>query len=253
MIRLRGLGCDVRLPLACAFLIALAGSAAAGDAYYVMVFGAQRTPPQPRYAHSFATFVHATWEGDGPCPDSPTLEARTISWLPANGIVRVVALAECGRNFELFETLHWARDSQQRVSMWGPYQIEQPFHDRSMRHKALLDSGQVLYKADDAGHRTDRVSNCIHAVSSAAEGYRLRVAQPGWGEMASYAIVMRFRPFIIDDEHIHTWIGSALGLDDYPIIYRDLESPRSGGIIIGPVNRLLGGEKNLQSTYGSPR
>src|SRR5437588_12863897 len=89
----------ITFALACTFVTALAENARAGDAYYVMVFGAQRTPPQPRYSHSFATFVHATWLGDSPCPDSPSLEAFTISWLPTTGVVRILALPESGRNF----------------------------------------------------------------------------------------------------------------------------------------------------------
>jgi hypothetical protein len=34
---------------------------------------------------------------------------------------------------------------------------------------ALLNSGQVRYKAADTGYRTNRVSNCTHAVSHTVE------------------------------------------------------------------------------------
>src|SRR4051812_26833383 len=74
----------------------------AGEAYYVLMFGEQRIPNNPDYSHTFATFVKATWVGDGPCPQSPVLECHTISWLPANMKVRAFAtFAECGHNFEM--------------------------------------------------------------------------------------------------------------------------------------------------------
>ena len=233
--------------------LAYANTGKAGEAYYVMVFGSQQTPPKPNFSHSFATFVRATWPGNDPCPPSPTLEAHTISWLPANLIVRTNALfPECGHNFDLDETLCYAYRNKERVSMWGPYQIEEELYVRAMRQITLLESGEVRYKADDLGRRSDRVSNCIHAVSSVAEGYRLRIAEPGWGQTASFVIAKRFRPWIIYKDEVHGWVGSAIGLDEYPILYRDWSPPLSGAII-GPFFRLLGGERNLTPTYGPPQ
>jgi hypothetical protein len=109
----------------------------------------------------------------------------------------------------------------------------------------------VLYKANDTGRRSDRVSNCIHAVSAVADGRRLRVASPGWGQVASYAVLRRTRPWVIDPGCTHDWVASALGLDAYPVIYRDWGPPVSGAIL-GPVYRLLGGERGLGATYGPP-
>jgi hypothetical protein len=137
------------------------------------------------------------------------------------------------------------------VSLWGPYQIEPDLYGRALKQIGLLESGQVQYKANDAWHRADRVSNCIHAVSTVADGPWLRVLSPGWGETASYVVLRRLLPWVIDCDHVHPWVGSALGLDAYPLIYRDLEPPRSGAIL-GPVYRLRGGERELQATYGPP-
>ena len=47
------------------------------------------------------------------------------------------------------------------------------------------------------------------------------------------------------------WVGTALGLDNYPIIYRDFTNPRSNAVF-GPLNRVLGGERDLRATYGPP-
>jgi hypothetical protein len=232
--------------------LAFAGRARAGEAYYLLMFGSQRVPPNPNYSHSFATFVRVTWPGEGPCPECPCVEAHTISWLPRSLIVHTNALfAECGHNFEMHATLRYVLASRERVSLWGPYQIERELYCRALRQIALLESGQVLYKADDTGRRSDRVSNCIHAVSSLAGGYRLRVLSPGWGETASYYILGELSPWVIDRCQVHPWVGRALGLDCYPIIYREWENPRSGAVL-GTINRLFGGERGLTPTYGPP-
>lgn len=229
-----------------------AGGANAGEAYYMLMFGSQRVPANPDYSHTYATFVRATWDGDGPCPNNPTIEAHTISWLPRTLVVKTRKLRpECGVNLGLKETMEYALDNGERVSLWGPYRVEPELFYLALKQKALLESGQVRYKADDIGYRSDRVSNCIHAVSTTVEGARLRVFIPGWGETASYAVLQRFMPYVVDNKEIHAWVGSALGLDAYPIIYRDLTDPRSGGIV-GPLFRAFGGERSLRSSFGPP-
>lgn len=228
-------------------VLALVGDAHAGEDYFLLMFGSQRIPNNPNYAHTFATFVKAC------SADGGTLEAHTISWLPAKLVVRTLALRpECGRNFDLPTTIQRALDNCERVSLWGPYKIDCGLYQRALDRIAELESGQVLYKADDTGRRSDRVSNCIHAVSTVTDGARIRVASPGWGEPASYFLVTKFRPWIVDPDCIHPWVSQALGLDDYPIVYRDpRERPRSTAIY-GPIYRLFGGEAGLEATYGRP-
>jgi hypothetical protein len=230
-----------------------ADRARAGEACYLLMFGSQQVPNDPNYSHTFATFVRATWPGNGPCTKAPRLEARTISWLPANGKIRTAALLpEEGRNYRLDETLRYVLGNDERVSLWGPYRIDPEVYGLAVRQADYLESGEVLYKSIDAFHRSCRVSNCIHAVSTVVEGSRVIVLSPGWGEVASYAVLERFMPYVIEPDQVHPWVGSALGLDAYPLIYRDNERPCSG-TIMGPVNRLLGGERDLRATYGPPR
>jgi hypothetical protein len=220
--------------LALALALALPGAARADEHYYVLVFGSQRSPPNPNHSHSFAVFVKAT--GRGPCADSYRLEAHSISWMAVDGVVRVNALLpECGRNFGLYETLRIVQDDGQRVSLWGPYQIDRDLYDRALAQIDLLESGRVQYKAVDVGRCVNRVCNCIHAVSAVEDGYRLAVLSPGWGETASYYLTLRMEPSIIDCNRRHDWVATRLGLDRYALIRRDLENPRSGLI-----NTLLG-------------
>jgi hypothetical protein len=201
--------------------------------YYMMVFGSQRIPCRARQAHTFATFVRAT--GEGTNPDNYSLTAHTISWMPKKLQVHCPSLwAEEGVNLSLERSLQLALGNQQRISMWGPYQIDRDLYDRSVEQWRLLQSGKVKYKAIDSGFPTNRVSNCIHAVSSLVEGYRLRVLSPSYGEVASYYVTCWLRSHIIDRNRRHFWVSSRLGLDAYPIIYRELKHPLSGPIT-GPI------------------
>jgi hypothetical protein len=224
--------------------------ARAGEAHYLLVFASQRVPNNPNYSHTFATFVRASWPGDGPCPRCPTLEARTISWLPRSLVVRTLALLpECGRNLGLHETLRYVLHNEERVSLWGPYRIEADLYRRALRQAALLESGWVLYKANDMGWYSDEVSNCVHAVSSLADGYQLRIGGLGWGETASYGVLEKLGPWVQDRGRVYHWVGCALGLNYHPIVYRGWDPPRRGALW-GPLDWLLGGEDDLTATYG---
>ena len=217
-------------PLAAALALTLLAGAARGEEfYYVAVFGSQTTPPDPNYTHSFAAFVKAC--GDGPCPREFVVEeCFTISWLPRTLKVRTYALLpECGVNLPLHDALRYVLANHERVSLWGQYQINKELYCQAARQAALLESGRVKYKAVDSGFPTDRVSNCIHAIATPAGGYRVRVLSPGFGETASWAVLQRYKPFIIDSDRTHEWVFSYLGLEAYPIIRRDFDvNPRSG-------------------------
>lgn len=207
------------VPGAVLLLLIVANEAPAGEAYFVLVFGSQRDPNLPAHSHSFAAFVHASWEG--PAIVSPRLEVVTISWLPANLHIRSLALLpECGRNFDLHTTLRWALNDCQRVSLWGPYQIDRDLYLRALAQFRLLESGQVQYKAGSTARPSDQVSNCVHAVESVLDGYRPHLAILPWGERASYRLLQEMQPWILGPCQVHPWVASALGLGAYPIVYR---------------------------------
>jgi hypothetical protein len=213
--------------IALAFVFMFARGARAEEFYYMMVFGSQRVPPQASYSHTFATFVKAT--GQGPCAESYALESVTISWLPRVLDIRLFALLpELGQNLDLYATIRWALNTGQRVSMWGPYRIDQDLYCRAVRQVRLLESGTVQYKAVDAGWPGTVASNCIHAVSSIEGGRILRVLSINHGETASFYVTLRLSPWILDGRRKHEWVSARLGIDAYPIIHRELENPHSG-------------------------
>jgi hypothetical protein len=187
------------------------------------MFSAQRVPNDPDYSHSWATFVRVTWHGRGQCPRNPTIEAHTISWLPANLVVRTLTVSpERGRNFDLDATIRFYIDLHSRISMWGPYRVEPDLYFRALKQIALLESGDVKYKTTDTLRFSDRVANCCHAVSAIADGQKFILASPGWGDVASEFILKRkLGSWVIDHDCTSPWVASALGLDRYPIYQRE--------------------------------
>lgn len=206
-------------PAATAALILLAllvpGRVAAQELYFVMVFAAQRVPKNPKYTHTFATFVKAT----GTPVAGYRLEAHTISWLPRTMNLRVLApQPECGCNFNLPSTLRWAFATGQRVSLWGPHQIRPELYYAALTQIALLESGKVLYKTVDAGYPTNQVTNCIHAVSALAEGYHPQPFRFACGDRASAQVEAALEPWILGPGLIHPWVATRLGLDGCPLL-----------------------------------
>lgn len=213
---------------------------AIGETFYVLIYGSQRPVVDvPRYTHSWGTFVRVV--GD-PChPETCAVEAFTISWLAVSGEVRVYALKpECGRNWGLEETFDLMLHEGERVSLWGPYQIQRSLYEEALRQKAHLESGAVRYKANDTGYETNQVSNCIHSLSDLAVGQdRLRIGSPGWGEMASYLITRMFLPWIVNPDQTHDWLIPAVGVDKYPLVRRDLENNPTQGILMRSMRNVM--------------
>ncbi len=231
-----------RAVIPCAVLLLTVWGAApvpAGEWYFLAVFGSQRPEiNRPKYTHSFATFVRVTGE---PCAGTPhCTDAFTISWLPEDGDVKMRRLLpERGKNFDLHTTLRLMSEEGQRVSMWGPYQIQKDLYDRAFAQLRHLESGEVKYKAVDTAYPTARVSNCIHAVSDVVTpAPRLRVFSPGWGEPASYLITREMLPWIVNPCQTYPWVADELGLGAYPIVRRGLDHNPGEGTLMGAVQAL---------------
>jgi hypothetical protein len=214
-------------------LTALTVPASGSEFYYVAVFGSQRPDVNnPNHTHCFATFIRAT--GDGPCAEGFQVQAWTISWLSESLRVQVLRLLpECGTNFDLHPTLRLALADGQRVSMWGPYQIQKELFDRAVCQVAHLRSGAERYKTLDIFRNSERVSNCIHALSGVISYRpRLHVGVPTYGESASYFITLKYRPWMIEPCRTHDWLIGRLGLAGYPLVRRGLDrNPTEGPVL----------------------
>jgi hypothetical protein len=202
-------------------LVALTAAAAqATEGYYVVFFAAQTPDNQAKFAHTFAAFVRV----DDIRAKSPAIQAAVISWLPANGNVRVVKLRpEPGKNFGLKETLNWAAELRLNVSAFGPYPIRKELYDSAVRQVKMLESGVVAYKAVDVA-RGNPVSNCIHALSDLDIVKEPLMTGAAHGEEATALVVRFFRPWMVQGPPA-PWLLDRLGLRNFKIAMRTLDSP----------------------------
>lgn len=195
-----------------------------GERYFLLIFGSQSTPKRARYTHTWASIVRVTG-CDG--PGVPCIEEHTISWLPVNLNVRPLSFrVEPGANLPLHVTLEEVLRNDERISLWGPYEVRSGLYFRFMIQKAFMDSGRVGYQAiDNIGEaaRTGNGCDCIHSVTDMdPEFSRTKYPLAYFGDSASLNVVRQIhtRPIIICPQADHGWLLPMLGLDKYPIVRR---------------------------------
>lgn len=192
-----------------------------GTRYFIIVFGSQSTPKRAKYTHSWATIVKVSG-----CdrPATETVEEQTISWMPASLAIRPGSLhVEPGTNLPLHFTIEEMLRHDERISIWGPYEIGPGLFHRFLVQKAFLESGRVGYQCIDTvgeAARTGGGCDCIHAITDMDPLFdRNRYPLAYFGESASLNVVrqLQTRPIIICPGADHGWLLPLLGLDHYSI------------------------------------
>src|SRR5262245_11412045 len=201
---------------------AAAMTAPPGEKYYILVFGSQSTPKRAKYTHTWATVVRTTG-CDG--PGETVADHHTISWMPESLVIRPFSLhPEQATNLALDFTIDEMLRHDERVSVWGPYEIGPGLYHRFVVQKQFMESGQVGYQCIDSAGEAARCGNgcdCIHAVTDMDPQFsRSRYPLSYFGEAASRHIVRQLheRPVIIGPGRDHGWLVCALGLGKYPIV-----------------------------------
>jgi hypothetical protein len=190
----------------------------------VLIFGSQSTPLRPKYTHTWATAVKVTGCAG---PGAPAVEEHTISWMPATLDIRPLSFrVEPGANLALPFTIEEMLRNNERVSVWGPYEITAGGYHRFLVQKGFMDSGQIGYQCIDSVGEAARKGNgcdCIHAITDMDPLFaRNRYPLSYFGDAASLHIVRQIhtRPIIVCPEKDHGWLLPLLGLDQYPITRR---------------------------------
>lgn len=190
-----------------------------GERYYLLVFGSQSVPKRAKYTHTWATAVRVTADG--------TVSEHTISWMPATLDIRPLARTpETGVNLGLHFSIEEMLRHDERVSLWGPYEIGPGLFRRFLVQKEFLETGAIGYQCIDTIGRSARLgtgSDCIHAVTDMDPQFdRGRYPLSYFGEAASEHIVKQIseRPVIIAPGTDHSWLVPALGLDRYQLVRR---------------------------------
>jgi hypothetical protein len=200
---------------------AAAITAPPGERYFLLIFGSQSTPKQPKYTHSWACVAKVTGCGG---PGAPTVDEHTISWMPASLDIQPLSFCvEPGVNLALHFTIEEMLRHDQRVSVWGPYEVSPGFFYRFNVQKGFMESGRIGYQCIDSvgeAGRTGHGCDCIHAITDMDPQFdRNEYPLTYFGESASRNIVrqVQTRPIIICPDADHSWLLPLLGLDKYPI------------------------------------
>ncbi len=221
-----------------AALFALAVAAApghAGERYFVVLFGSQSPPRLTFVAHTFATAVKVT--DDLAAPGGVSVDAKTISWLPATLVIRGLHLRpEPGVNLSLADSLKYAADTGQRMTAWGPYEIPPDSYGRLVRQYDRVAGGFYQYQAVDSLNPDPRVANCIHAVTDTDPRFgRGRYPLLRVGDSATHHIVRQFfqRDRIIDPAADHGWLLGRLGVPGDVVRHEFVAAPGGPGLDLG--------------------
>ncbi len=193
----------------------------AGEYYYMMIFGSEDDPKHLRNAHTWAVFVRAV--GEGTDPAGYQLYSHTLSWYPASRVVKLWSpISEPGVNLTLEETFDAVLGLNENVRMWGPFLIQAPLYNRSVKVYNELASGRVKYRAISA--MTDLyITDCIHVVAAVdpvfGRGHYplIRIGQPASRYMARQVMMRSLEKGVNQAANDHRWLVTALGLDRYPM------------------------------------
>ncbi len=168
------------------------------DRYFIIPFAYQNKGNAPEFSHSFMSVIrvladhrqrHLTAGLTKGTYKHREFEAFTISWLPHDfstnphlcvfkgfGSRLFPKLNACplsvGRDFNLAETIQLAVNAKNALCMWGPYEISQGGFDLGVQRLRLLESGTIMYRADDRLYRKGRSAiNCFHAMAGLYDLY----------------------------------------------------------------------------------
>ncbi|MCE5326657.1 MAG: hypothetical protein ABFD92_18295 [Planctomycetaceae bacterium] len=196
---------------------------------YALIFSSQRPSHEPRYTHTWGTAVRTI---ELPGQPRRIIAVDTISWMPATlEIVPGRLTPEKGVNLGLDATIQEMLKQQERVSLWGPYEIWRGLYLRFIEQKGFIESGRIGYQCIDqigGAARNANASNCFHAITDMDPQFgRGEYPLIRYGDDASENIVRQLfrRPLLINPRHTHDWLIKALGLDRYPITFRRYSGP----------------------------
>jgi hypothetical protein len=200
------------------------------ERYYLLVFGSQSQPLRPKYTHSWTTFVRVTESGNGAMP---AVEASTISWMPATLDIHPLRFkVEPGVDLDLCTSVREMLKNDERVSLWGPYEIRRGLYLKLRMQKEFMDGGSVGYQAIDTVGEARRGygCDCIHAITDCDARFdRQEYPLSRFGERASEYMVRQVmeRGAVIDPCVTHDWLLGPLGIADCPIVKRSYDPSRT--------------------------
>lgn len=218
------------------WLLTQAARIVADDRHYLLMFASQGNPPLPAESHTFAVFAKATKDERG---TFSLVESHCISWLPRSLEIEVLELnSVTGKNLSLAETLKWARKTDARVTMWGPYQVKKDLYDMAVQQVERLNANAIEYVVLDGRRRGRKASNCIHAVSDLDTTRRQLATGTAYGDLASQMVLRHFEPYLIESTEPTRWLCDQLQLKADEIRFVTAEANAETAATKSDINRV---------------
>lgn len=184
----------------------LATPALASGKYFMTIFAYNSVPSSAENSHTFASFTQEADDG---------FSTRTISWLPANGVVNVFGFSTLGRNHSLDSTLSIAMSKNVKILSWGPYEINPELFRRATIQQSFLENGEARYKAFIL-NRSRGVFNCITAVADLDTDRGYLHPKLAVGGDASLKVLRHLSRWIVNPQP-DDFVFDSLGLSNYPV------------------------------------
>jgi hypothetical protein len=205
--------------------------APANERYYMLIFGSESEPKRAKYTHSWSTVARVVNPGNG---QPPCIEQHTISWMPATLDIHPLRFrVEPGTNLDLATTIRVMLANDERISLWGPYEIRRGLYRKAVIQKEFMESGRIGYQCIDTigeAARNGNGSDCIHAMTDMDSKFdRGNYPLSKFGDKASEHVVKQVidRHGIIDPCTTHDWLLGPLGIANCPIVRREDDGRRT--------------------------
>lgn len=190
----------------------------ASQRHYFAVFSWESQPYEAAKAHTFA----AVFRDDG-----HNVEERTLSWLPASFRIQPPnAPPEKGLNLTLAESLDCAERNKLRVSVWGPFEVDEAFYNDFEKHAKRFRDGEALYRTTTAALAKDKALGAAHAVEAFYRNELTCLAPDSLGDRAAARIARELAVEYLKPEEVHPGILEKKGFGTYPFSRRSIETPK---------------------------
>ena len=164
--------------------------------------------------HVFATFMKAhPLKFD--LSEMSEAEVAVISWLPKDGSTDARNRVQAGRNFSLDETIDRARQLGQKITIFGPFRIQESLYQKSLRQQDRLESGSIHFRRDlGEGRELGTSYFGVTAISDiiADEGLLPLGSASIPGDKAARLILQRWKSLIKSPDKIYENAWTVLGV-----------------------------------------
>ncbi len=167
--------------------------------HYMIIGSFQGRFNAPALSHTFAVFCRTN-------ENNNIIESRTISWVPHTLNIKVFKFEpEPGTNLTYKQTYDIAAKNNNNLFFRGPYKIDPELYRRACEQATELESGKILFKANDISTRP-RAINGTHAIADIDHENGYLITGASWGNAATSIVEKHLFRWVIQDKSDNAWV-----------------------------------------------